>query len=193
MKYNEIMAAIQQLKDTVANVQCEIAALEELVANENHQEETPDETPVVNEVSNVPIIEEEVEELSAPPAEVHIDIPEDNAPDEETIIACQILSKLPDFYNGTCRSMELQKQWHDNSDKIDPKTGKNYDKLHINKYKVVITAGDIEGKPLGTTTVHWNTLTEWHSFLISRGINKHKETDNPHTNWMPKKVYLCID
>ena len=69
MKYNEIMAAIQQLKNTVANVQCEIAALEELVVNENHQEETPDETPVVNEVSNVPIIEEEVEELPAPPAE----------------------------------------------------------------------------------------------------------------------------
>ena len=185
MKYNEIMAAIQQLKDTVANVQCEIAALEELVANENHQEETPDETPVVNEVANVPIIEEEVEELPAPPAEVHIDT-EDNTPDEETIIACQILSKLPDFYNGTCRSIVLQKQWHDNSDK-------GYTKLHINKYKVVITAEDIEGNSIGTTIVHWNALAEWHVFLIGRGINKHKETDNPHTNWMPKKVSLCID
>lgn len=192
MKYNEIMAAIQQLKNTVANVQCEIAALEELVANENHQEETPDETPVVNEVSNVPIIEEEVEKLPAPPAEAHIDT-EDNTPDEETIIACQILSKLPDFYDGTCRGIVLQKQWHDNSDKINPKTGKNYDKLHINRYKVVITAEDIEGKPIGTIIVHWNTLAEWHPFLISRGINKHKETDNPHTNWMPKKVSLCID
>ena len=192
MKQKEILAAIQQLKGTVANVQCEIAALEELVANENHQEETPDETPVVNEVSNVPIIEEEVEELPAPPAEVHIDT-DYNTPDEETIVACQILSKLPSFYDGTCRGIVLQKQWHDNSDKINPKTGKNYDKLHINKYKVIITAEDIEGNSLGTTIVHWNTLAEWHVFLIGRGINKHKETDNPHTNWMPKKVSLCID
>lgn len=169
MRYNEIMAAIQQLKS-------QIAALEELV-NENHQEETPADTPVVNKV------EEEVEELPAPPAEIHI---KDNTPDEETVVACQILSKLPDFYEGTCRSIVLQKQWHDNSEK-------GYTKLHINKYKVIVTAEDIEGNPIGTTIVHWNTLAKWHSFLIGRGINKHKETDNPHTNWMPNEVSLCID
>ena len=177
MKYNEIMAVISKMEEQLAELKSMVLA----ESNENHQEETPDETPV----SNVPIIEEEVEELPAPPAEVHIDT-EDNTPDEETIVACQILSKLPSFYNGTCRSIVLQKQWHDNSDK-------GYTKLHINKYKVVITAEDIDGNTIGTTTVHWNTLAEWHSFLISRGINKHKETDNPHTNWMPKKVSLCID
>jgi hypothetical protein len=180
MKKKEIMTAIQQLKDIAGDLQCQIAALEELVVNENHQEETPDDTPVVNKV------EEEVEELPAPPAEIHVDIPKDNTPDEETVVACQILSKLPDFYEGTCRSIVLQKQWHDNSEK-------GYTKLHINKYKVIVTAEDIEGNPIGNTTVHWNTLSKWHSFLIGRGINKHKETDNPHTNWMPNEVSLCID
>ena len=193
MKKEEIMAAIQQLKDIAGNLQCQIAALEELVVNENPVEETP----VINEQT------EEREELPAPPAEIHIDVVEEKpkatpkakeaAPDEETVIACQILSKLPDFYKGTCRSITLQKQWHDNSHKVNPRTKEGYDKLFINRYKVVITAEDIESKPIGTITVHWNTLAEWHAFLISRGINKHTETDNPHTNWMPKIVSLCID
>ena len=183
MKREEVMAIISSMEMQLAALK-ELVAAEEVV-NENPVEETP--------VSNVPILEEEIKELPAPPAEVHIDIPKDNTPDEETIIACQILSKLPDFYNGTCRSIVLQKLWHDNSDKIDPKTGKNYDKLHINKYKVVITAEDIDGNSIGTITIHWNTLAEWHAFLISRGINKHKETNNPHTNWMPNEVSLCID
>ena len=244
MKTKELQAVLQQLKDTVANAQCLIASIEAMLesSNENPKEETPEDTPVVSEVSNVPIIKEEVEELHStaeleyneefpssaeiteyneeldmardayyfehkedprkevegttllePPTEVHIDIPKDSTPDEETIIACQILSKLPDFYNGTCRSIVLQKQWHDNSNKINPKTGKNYDKLHINKYKVVVTAEDIEGYPLGSIIIHWDTLAKWHDFLISKGINKHKETDNPHTNWMPEEVSLCID
>jgi hypothetical protein len=194
MKREEVMAAIQQLKDIAGNLQCQIAALEELVVNENYQKETPDETPVVNEGAK---------ELPAPPAEIHIDVVEEKpkatskakeaAPDEETVIACQILNKLPDFYKGTCRSITLQKQWHDNSDKINPKTQKNYDKIHINVYKVIVTAEDIEGKPLGSIVVHWNTLSKWHQFLRKRHIEEHDVTDNPHTNWMPKIVSLCID
>ena len=187
MKREEVMAAIQQLKDIAGNLQCQIAALEELVVNENPVEETP----VINE-------QNEREELPAPPAEIYIDVVEEKpkeeaAPDEETVIACQILSKLPDFYKGTCRSITLQKQWHDNSDKINPKTQKNYDKIHINVYKVIVTAEDIEGKPLGSIVVHWNTLSKWHQFLRKRHIEEHDVTDNPHTNWMPKIVSLCID
>jgi hypothetical protein len=182
MKQKEILAAIHQMKEQLANCQCQIAVLEDLLTKESNENPT-EETPVVNDVSK---------ELPAPPAEIHVDT-EDNTPDEETVVACQILSKLPDFYKGTCRSVVLQKQWHDNSDKIDAKTGKNYDKLHINKYKVVITAEDIEGNSIGTIIVHWNALSKWHAFLISRGINKHKETEDPHTNWMPKSVSLCID
>ena len=191
MKREEVMAII-------SSMEMQLAALKELVAAEEVVNENPvEETPVINEQN------EEREELPAPPAEIHIDVVEEKpkatpkakevAPDEETVIACQILSKLPDFYKGTCRSITLQKQWHDNSDKINPRTQRGYEKLHINRYKVVITAEDIESKPIGTIIVHWNTLAEWHPFLISRGINKHKETDNPHTNWMPKIVSLCID
>lgn len=177
----EILAKIENLMQEMQQLRNEVAALE--LVNDPVVQDT-----VKNVDNSTPVIEEEVEDITLPdpPAEVHIDIPEDNTPDEETVIACQILSKLPDFYNGTCRSIVLQKQWHDNSDK-------GYTKLHINIFKVVITAEDIEGNSIGTTTVHWNTLAKWHAFLIDRGINKHKETDNPHTNWMPWEVSLCID
>jgi hypothetical protein len=142
MKYNEIMAAIQQLKNTVANVQCEIAALEELVANENHQEETPDETPVVNEVSNVPIIEEEVEELPAPPAVVYVDMPKDNKdeqPDEDAILGCKIITDLGIDYNGVCSVIKMHKLYFDNGQP----------KLYINKYKVVVIALDNKMHEIG--------------------------------------------
>jgi hypothetical protein len=183
MKYNEIMAAIQQLKNTVANVQCEIAALEELlVANENHQEETPDETPVVNEVSNeasnVPIIEEEVEELPAPPAEVHIDIPEDNAPDEDAILGCKIITDLGIDYSGVCSVIKMHKLYFDNGQP----------KLYINKYKVVIDLCNSKMEVIKTVTTHWNNLAKFHTELIARGINTHAKE-----NWMPKTVLLDLD
>ena len=178
MSKEEILAQISKIEN-------ELSVLKTLVNTEE-------------EVVNNPV----VEELPAPPAEIYIDVVEEKpkaapkaeaAPDEETVIACQILSKLPDFYKGTCRSITLQKQWHDNSDKINPKTQKNYDKIHINVYKVIVTAEDIEGKPLGSIVVHWNTLSKWHQFLRKRHIEEHDVTDNPHTNWMPKIVSLCID
>jgi len=193
MKREEVMAIISSMEMQLAALKELVAAEEVVVVNENPVEEAP----VINEQN------EEREELPAPPAEIHIDVVEEKpkvtpkakevAPDEETVIACQILSKLPDFYKGTCRSITLQKQWHDNSDKINPKTQKNYDKIHINVYKVIVTAEDIEGKPLGSIVVHWNTLSKWHQFLRKRHIEEHDVTDNPHTNWMPKIVSLCID
>ena len=182
MKQKEILAAIQQLKNTVANVQCEIAALEELVANENHQEETPDETPVVNEVSNVPIIEEEVEELPAPPAEIHIDIDEKGPHrkyDEECILGCKIITELGrNFYNGRCSVLRLHKLYFDNGQP----------KLYINKYKVVVIALDSNMNEIGRTITHWNNLTKFHMELIKRGINTHHGD-----NWMPKVINLDLD
>lgn len=174
MKYNEIMAAIQQLKNTVANVQCEIAALEELVANENHQEETPDETPV----SNVPIIEEEVEELPAPPAEVHIDIPEGNTLDEDAILGCKIITDLGIDYSGVCSVIKLHKLYFDNGQP----------KLYINKYKVVIDLCNSKMEVIKTVTTHWNNLAKFHTELIARGINTHAKE-----NWMPKTILLDLD
>ena len=176
MKYNEIMAAIQQLKNTVANVQCEIAALEELVANENHQEETPDETPV----SNVPIIEEEVEDttLPAPPAEVHIDIPEDNTPDEDAILGCKIITELGIDYSGVCSVIKMHKLYFDNGQP----------KLYINKYKVVIDLCNSKMEVIKSVTTHWNNLSKFHTELIARGINTHAKE-----NWMPKTVLLDLD
>lgn len=186
-KIENLMQEMQQLRNEVAALELVNPVVQDTVENVDKMDELACQY-MQEEADSTSVIEDEVEDITLPdpPAEVHIDIPEDNTPDEETIVACQILSKLPDFYNGTCRSIVLQKQWHDNSDK-------GYTKLHINKYKVVIVAEDIDGNSIGTTTVHWNTLTEWHAFLINRGINKHKETDNPHTNWMPNKVSLCID
>lgn len=191
MQYSEMLAAIHQMEEQLNSAAEQLNALKEMILLSMHESESvneSEETPVINEE---PVEEEEREELPAPPKVVYVK--PDKTPDEETIVGCQILSKLPDFYEGTCRSIVLQKQWHDNSNKVNPKTGENYDKLHISKYKVVITAEDIEGYPIGSITVHWNTLAKWHTFLISRGINKHKVTNDPHTNWMPNEVSLCID
>lgn len=175
MKKEEIMAAIQQLKSTVANVQCEIAALEELVTNENHQEETPDETPV----SNVPIIEEEVEDttLPAPPAEVHIDN-NDEQPDEDAILGCKIITELGIDYSGVCSVIKMHKLYFDNGQP----------KLYINKYKVVIDLCNSKMEVIKSVTTHWNNLAKFHTELIARGINTHAKE-----NWKPKTVLLDLD
>lgn len=172
MKYNEIMAAIQQLKN-------QIAVLEELVINENHQEETPDDTPVV---SNVPVVEKEIKALPAPPTEIHVDISIESvgkqAPDEETMLGCQIITDLPDFYNGKCSVLKLQKRYFDNGQP----------KLYIDKYHVVITALDVKGNSIGSIVTHWNNLSKFHAALMQRGINTHNKT-----NWMPKTIWLDLD
>lgn len=175
MKYNEIIAAIQQLKR-------QIAALEELVTNENHQGETPDDTLVVNEASNVPVVEKEIKALPAPPTEIHVDISIESvgkqAPDEETMLGCQIITDLPDFYNGKCSVLKLQKRYFDNGQP----------KLYIDKYHVVITALDVKGNSIGSIVTHWNNLAKFHAALMQRGINTHSKT-----NWMPKTIWLDLD
>ena len=166
MKYNEIMAAIQQLKDIAGNLQCQIAALEELVVNENPVEETP----VIDSDEDIT--------LPDPPAEIHIDMPEDNAPDEECVLGCQIITSLPDFYKGKCSVLRLHKQYFDNGQP----------KLYINKYRVVVIALDDKMHEIGRIVTHWNNLAKFHAELTKKGINTHTGE-----NWMPKVINLDLD
>ena len=171
MKHNEIMAAIQQLKDIAGNLQCQIAALEELVVNENPVEETP----VINGQN------EEREELPAPPAEIHVDIEvlkNTKEPDPGSVLGCQIITSLPDFYQGTCSVLRLHKLYFDNGQP----------KLYINKYKVVIIALDNKMHEIGRIVTHWNNLAKFHAELSKRGINTHTGE-----NWMPKVINLDLD
>ena len=125
-----------------------------------------------------PIIEEEVEELSAPPAEVHIGIPKDNTPDEDAILGCKILTDLGIDYNGVCSVIKMHKLYFDNGQP----------KLYINKYKVVINLYNSEMEVIKTVTTHWNNLAKFHTELIARGINTHAKE-----NWMPKTILLDLD
>ena len=171
MKKEEVMAAIQQLKDIAGNLQCQIAALEELVVNENPVEETP----VINEQN------EEGEELPAPPAEIHVDIEvlkPSKEPDPESVLGCQIITELPDFYQGTCSVLRLHKLYFDNGQP----------KLYINKYKVVVIALDNKMHEIGRIVTHWNNLAKFHAELSKRGINTHTGE-----NWMPKIINLDLD
>jgi len=171
MKKEEIMAAIQQLKDIAGNLQCQIAALEELVVNENPVEETP----VINEQN------EEREELPAPPAEIYVDIEAlkpSKEVDPEAVLGCQIITELPDFYQGTCSVLRLHKLYFDNGQP----------KLYINKYKVVVIALDNKMHEIGRMITHWNNLSKFHAELSKRGINTHTGE-----NWMPKVINLDLD
>lgn len=163
MDKQAIIAAIDSLKEQAANLQCCIAALEQLINEEPQVEETPVIEP----------IEEEVEELPAPPAEVHIDIP-----DEDVILGCSILTALPDFYDGKCSVLKIHKRYFDNGQP----------KLYIDKYHVVIEAYNASMKLLGSYVTHWNNLSKFHVELIKMGINTHSKD-----NWKPKTILLDLD
>lgn len=173
MKQNEILAAIHHMKERLANCQCQIAVLEELLTKEesvNVPTEDTQEIPVINEDGDVT--------LPDPPAEVIVDIPKNNTPDEECVLGCKIITKLPDFYEGKCSVLRLHKQYFDNGQP----------KLYINKYKVVVIALDNAVQEIGRIVTHWNNLKEFHAELIKLGINTHnKET------WMPKVINLDLD
>lgn len=158
MKREEVMAII-------SSMEMQLAALKELVAAEE----------VVNEQN------EEREELPAPPAEVHVDIEvlePSKEPDPESVLGCQIITELPDFYQGTCSVLRLHKLYFDNGQP----------KLYINKYKVVIIALDSRMQEIGRMITHWNNLSKFHTELTKRGINTHTGE-----NWMPKIINLDLD
>ena len=122
-----------------------------------------------------------VEELPAPPAEIHVDIEvlkNTKEPDPESVLGCQIITSLPDFYKGTCSVLRLHKLYFDNGQP----------KLYINKYKVVVIALDNKMQEIGRIVTHWNNLAKFHAELSKRGINTHTGE-----NWMPKIINLDLD
>ena len=169
MKREEVMAII-------SSMEMQLAALKELVTAEEVVNENPvKEIPVINEQN------EEREELPAPPAEIHVDIEvlkNTTEPDPESVLGCQIITSLPDFYQGKCSVLRLHKLYFDNGQP----------KLYINKYKVVIIALDSKMQEIGRMITHWNNLSKFHAELSKRGINTHTGE-----NWMPKIINLDLD
>jgi len=157
MSKEEILAQISKIEN-------ELSVLKALVNTEE-------------EVVNNPV----VEELPAPPAEIHVDIEvlkKTEEPDPEAVLGCQIITELPDFYQGTCSVLRLHKLYFDNGQP----------KLYINKYKVVVIALDNKMHEIGRIVTHWNNLAKFHAELSKRGINTHTGE-----NWMPKVINLDLD
>ena len=157
MSKEEILAQISKIEN-------ELSVLKALVNTEE-------------EVVNNPV----VEELPAPPAEIHVDIEvlkKTEEPDPEAVLGCQIITELPDFYQGTCSVLRLHKLYFDNGQP----------KLYINKYKVVVIALDNKIHEIGRIVTHWNNLAKFHAELTKRGINTHTGE-----NWMPKIINLDLD
>lgn len=181
MRSELIMAALDQVKEQLANCQCAVAKLEILI-----NEESPVESP-----TEIPVIEEEVETLPEPPKEIHVDLPKEV--DEEVVVGCQILNKIVsvvgDFYDGVCDCLRLQKVYYDNTGKIDKK-GKAVDRLFISPSKVRVTALNIEGNAIGEVIIHQDNLVAWQAFLSKRKLYSHKTDKDPHKNWWPYIVNL---
>lgn len=157
MSKEEILAQISKIEN-------ELSVLKALVNTEE-------------EVVNNPV----VEELPAPPAEIHVDIDvlkPSKEVDPEAVLGCQIITELPDFYQGTCSVLRLHKLYFDNGQP----------KLYINKYKVVVIALDNKMHEIGRIVTHWNNLSKFHAELSKRGINTHTGE-----NWMPKVINLDLD
>lgn len=157
MSKEEILAQISKIEN-------ELSVLKALVNTEE-------------EVVNNPV----VEELPAPPAEIHVDIEvlkPSKEVDPEAVLGCQIITELPDFYQGTCSVLRLHKLYFDNGQP----------KLYINKYKVVVIALDNKMHEIGRIVTHWNNLAKFHAELSKRGINTHTGE-----NWMPKIINLDLD
>ena len=157
MSKEEILAQISKIEN-------ELSVLKALVNTEE-------------EVVNNPV----VEELPAPPAEIHVDIDvlkPSKEVDPEAVLGCQIITELPDFYQGTCSVLRLHKLYFDNGQP----------KLYINKYKVVVIALDNKMHEIGRIVTHWNNLAKFHAELSKRGINTHTGE-----NWMPKVINLDLN
>lgn len=176
-----IIAAIEEIKK-------QLAVLEGLVGTAEESVNESVEAPVVNDNTTT---DDGRELLPPPPAEIIIpDMVEDDSPTEEeeaeakadSLLGWQILSKLPDFYKGKVRRIELQKPYFDNGQ----------DKLFIDKYHIKVRAYDINNKLLGETKKSFNMLSEFHIELIKRGINKHRNSSDPHKNWMPYEITLWL-
>lgn len=156
MNQKEILALI-------SNIEKELAVLKSLVGTVESTNVSPEDIQEISVSANE-------DTLPDPPAEVIIS--------EESILGCQIITSLPDFYTGRCSVLNIHKRYFDNGQP----------KLYIDKYHVVIEAYNAEMKLLGTITTHWDSLSRFHVDLIKRGINTHSKDV-----WMPKVVVLFLD
>lgn len=98
--------------------------------------------------------------------------------DEDTLLGCQIISALPDFYTGKCTLLKIHKRYFDNG----------LPKYFIDKYHVVVEAYDDNMNKLGEIVTHWSNLSKFHIALINKGINKHLGA-----KWLPLTLVLEIN
>ena len=170
-----ILAAIEEIKK-------QLAVLEGLVGT---ADESVKETPVIEESQ----VNEQPEELPAPPEVIYIDMPKEDKLSkelkEDQLIGCQIISELKLNYNRVCDSITIQKKWYDNTD-----SGKT--EIFRSPSKVVITLLDREDNELLVKTVHVAVLKKWIKFLSARGLYKYKKSEDPHKNGMPHKINLIV-
>lgn len=190
MDKKSILARIDEM---IASMHSNINELEEMkkvISSEESVNESPvvtGEVPVVNPKTGEILPSDSYESSDAVPT---VDNVEDDSPTEEevaeakadSLLGWKILAKLPDFYKGKVRRIELQKPYFDNGQ----------DKLFIDKYHIKVRAYDINNKLLGETKKPFNMLSEFHIELIQRGINKHRISSDPHKNWMPYEITLWL-
>lgn len=158
----------------ISKMEEQLSALKEMVLSAQES---------VNEVKPQ-VTEDGRELLPDPPKVIYVDLPKESkveAPDEDTVLGCQIITELPDFYTGKCSVLKIQKRYFDNSDK-------GFEHLWIDKYHVCITACDREMKVIGTHVTHWNNLAKFHAALLKKGINTHDKK-----TWMPKTLLFDLD
>jgi len=51
---------------------------------------------------------------------------------------------------------------------------------------------DDKMKVLDEKIVTWKSLSAYHQQLRARGLERHKESDDPHQNWMPNIINLDL-
>jgi hypothetical protein len=176
MKREEVMAII-------SSMEMQLAALKELVVAEEVIEAPSTEGLPGSDydLDAKRFTPDGRELLPEPPKVIYVDIPEKvkkEIPDEDAKLGCQIITSLPDFYNGKCSVLKVHKRYFDNGQP----------KLFIDIYHVVIEAYDANMKQIGSYTTHWNNLSKFHTELLKRGINTHDKK-----NWKPKTLLLDLD
>ena len=158
METTKIMAAIEDIEK-------QLAALKVMLAEESAK------------------VNEQPEELPAPPKVVYVDA--DKEAKEDQLIGCQIISELKLNYSGVCDSLTIQKKWYDNTD-----SGKT--EIFRSPSKIVITLLDVEDNELLVKTVHIGVLKKWIKFLSNRGLYKYEKSEDPHKNGLPHKINLIV-
>ena len=101
--------------------------------------------------------------------------------DEEKVLGQNILRDLK-IDNDKCSVLRLQKCYYDNG----------CEKLFIDRWHVKLTMLDDMMKVLDEKIVTWKSLSAYHQQLRARGLERHKESDDPHQNWMPNIINLDL-